>query len=92
MALEIRSTNNRTEMQRVFNLPKMPERIEVYDNSHIQGSYAVGGNDRWRLRKVLTKKAYRTFNIKIRRLPTTIFAMMREVLGAVFAKMTPENR
>ncbi len=48
---------------RIFNLPRIPQRIEVYDNSHIQGSYAIGAM------VVATpdgfdKKQYRTFNIK----------------------------
>ncbi|HOU65377.1 MAG TPA: excinuclease ABC subunit C, partial [Thermomonas sp.] len=30
-------------VQRVFDLPEVPRRIEVYDNSHIQGSNPVGG-------------------------------------------------
>ena len=29
-------------MQKYFDLPRIPQRIEVYDNSHNQGSYAVG--------------------------------------------------
>lgn len=33
---------NLYEMQRVFGLPRLPQRIEIYDNSHNQGSYAVG--------------------------------------------------
>ena len=51
------------ELQEVFGLDDMPNRIEVYDNSHIQGSNAVGafivaGAEGFR------KKEYRTFNIK----------------------------
>ena len=30
------------EVQKLFNLPALPNRIEVYDNSHIQGSFAIG--------------------------------------------------
>ncbi len=33
--------NNLKEMTDVFGLPKIPERIEIYDNSHNQGSYAI---------------------------------------------------
>ncbi len=51
------------EVKELFNLTEIPERIEVYDNSHIQGKFAVGvmivagkaGFD---------KKEYRVFNIK----------------------------
>ena len=91
MALENSVRNNLTEMQRVFNLPKMPERIEVYDNSHIQGSYAVGAMI-VATPQGFDKKAYRTFNIKDPQITNDDFAMMREVLGRRFAKMTPENR
>lgn len=91
MALENSIRNNLAEMQKVFELKKLPERIEVYDNSHIQGSYAVGamivatpsGFD---------KKAYRTFNIKNQDITNDDFAMMKEVLSRRFEKMTPENR
>ncbi len=48
---------------RIFELDQPPQRIEVYDNSHIQGAYAIGamivaGPDG------LLKSAYRKFNIK----------------------------
>jgi len=51
------------ELQTAFDLEEMPNRIEVYDNSHIQGTNAVGafivaGIEGFR------KKEYRTFNIK----------------------------
>ena len=47
----------------IFTLPKIPERIEVYDNSHIQGTNAVGamivaGSDGFE------KNSYRKFNIQ----------------------------
>lgn len=70
-----------------FDLPAPPERIEVYDNSHIQGSDAIGafivaGPDGF------DKKAYRTFNIKDAALtPGDDFAMMREVLSRRFARL-----
>lgn len=83
--------NNLVEMQQYFNLPRLPQRIEVYDNSHIQGSYAIGamivatpdGFD---------KKSYRTFNIKNPDITNDDFAMMKEVLSRRFNHMTPENR
>ncbi len=91
IALETSVLNNLKEMQQVFGLPEMPRRIEVYDNSHIQGSYAVGamivatpdGFD---------KKSYRTFNIKNDEITNDDFAMMKEVLSRRFARMTPENK
>ncbi|MEO0772904.1 MAG: excinuclease ABC subunit UvrC [Pseudomonadota bacterium] len=63
-----------------FDLPKVPDRIEVYDNSHIQGAYAVGamivaGPEGW------MKNHYRKFNIKGEELtPGDDFGMMKEVL------------
>ena len=82
---------NLTEMQKVFCLPKIPQRIEVYDNSHNQGSFAVGamivatpsGFD---------KKSYRTFNIKYTENTHDDFAMMKEVLMRRFEHMSAENR
>jgi excinuclease ABC subunit C len=74
-----------------FDLPEAPARIEVYDNSHIQGSNAIGafvvagpeGFDR---------KGYRTFNIKGGELaPGDDYAMMREVLRRRFARLVKED-
>jgi excinuclease ABC subunit C len=63
-----------------FDLPRTPRRIEVFDNSHIQGTNAVGamivaGADG------LVKNQYRKFNIKTADLaPGDDYAMLREVL------------
>lgn len=74
-----------------FDLPEPPERIEVYDNSHIQGSNAVGG-------MVVAgpdgfiKNAYRKFNIKSEDLaPGDDFGMMREVLMRRFKRLLKED-
>ncbi len=91
IALEASVLSNLTEMQQIFSLPRIPQRIEVYDNSHIQGAYAIGamivatpdGFD---------KKQYRTFNIKNPDITNDDFAMMKEVLTRRFERMTPENR
>ena len=91
IALETSVNNNLEEMVKVFGLSHAPKRIEVYDNSHIQGSYAVGamivaspdGFD---------KKSYRTFNIKNPEITNDDFAMMKEVLSRRFAKLTSENK
>ena len=74
-----------------FGLDSVPERIEVYDNSHIQGSDAVGamivaGPDG------LMKSAYRKFTIKSAEIsPGDDFAMMREVLTRRFARAQKED-
>ncbi len=76
---------------RVFALPAPPRRIEVFDNSHIQGTDAVGamivaGPEG------LMKNSYRKFNIRSADLtPGDDFAMMREVLGRRFARLLKEH-
>jgi excinuclease ABC subunit C len=73
-----------------FGLPRAPRRIEVYDNSHIQGSNAVGamivaGPEGFR------KNQYRKFNIRSADLvPGDDFGMMREVLGRRFKRLLAE--
>ncbi len=75
----------------ILGLEAPPERIEVYDNSHIQGSNAVGamivaGPDGF------IKNQYRKFNIKTDSLaPGDDFGMMREVLTRRFSRMLKEE-
>jgi excinuclease ABC subunit C len=74
----------------IFALAGPPRRIEVYDNSHIQGSNAVGamivaGPEGFR------KNQYRKFNIRAADLaPGDDFAMMREVLSRRFKRLMNE--
>jgi len=75
-----------TGVAEVFGLEGPPQRIEVYDNSHIQGSKAVGGMIVAGPRG-LEKGQYRKFNIKTAA-GNDDFAMMREVLSRRFARMT----
>ncbi|MBR3675855.1 MAG: excinuclease ABC subunit UvrC [Alphaproteobacteria bacterium] len=82
---------NLTEMQRRFDLPRIPQRIEVYDNSHNQGSYAVGAMI-VATPEGFDKKSYRTFNIKYTENTNDDFAMMKEVLLRRFERMSAENR
>jgi excinuclease ABC subunit C len=73
-----------------FGLPRPPRRIEVFDNSHIQGTNAVGamivaGPEGFR------KSQYRKFNIRSADLsPGDDFAMMREVLDRRFKRLLAE--
>jgi excinuclease ABC subunit C len=73
-----------------FGLPRPPRRIEVYDNSHIAGSNAVGamivaGPEGFR------KNQYRKFNIRSADLtPGDDYAMMREVLARRFKRLLAE--
>jgi len=75
----------------VFGLAQPPQRIEVYDNSHISGTGTVGA-------MVvagplgLMKNAYRKFNIKIAEAaPGDDYASMREVLTRRFARAQSED-
>ncbi|MEM1079782.1 MAG: excinuclease ABC subunit UvrC [Pseudomonadota bacterium] len=74
-----------------FELEAPPKRIEVYDNSHIQGTDAVGamivaGADG------LLKSQYRKFNIRGDDLtPGDDFGMMKEVLSRRFKRLLKED-
>jgi excinuclease ABC subunit C len=74
-----------------FGLEAPPERIEVYDNSHIMGTNAVGG-------MIVAgpegfqKSQYRKFNIKGADItPGDDFGMMKEVLKRRFARLVKEE-
>jgi excinuclease ABC subunit C len=79
------------ELADTFDLPEVPKRIEVYDNSHIMGTNATGamivaGPEGFR------KNNYRKFNIKRpETAPGDDFAMMREVLERRFARLEKED-
>jgi len=74
-----------------FDLPAPPKRIEVYDNSHIQGTNAVGGMI-VAGPEGLMKSAYRKFNIKGTDLtPGDDFGMMKEVLTRRFERLMKED-
>ncbi|AGT10082.1 excinuclease ABC, subunit C [Paracoccus aminophilus JCM 7686] len=74
-----------------FDLPAAPRRIEIYDNSHIQGTNAVGGMvvsgpEGW------MKNQYRKFNIKGTEItPGDDFGMMKEVLTRRFTRLLKED-
>ncbi|MEH6486961.1 excinuclease ABC subunit UvrC [Hyphomonas oceanitis] len=79
------------EVQKLFELETLPQRIEIYDNSHIQGTNAVGG-------MVVAgpdgfmKTAYRKFNIKDTDIePGDDYGMMREVMRRRFARGLKEK-
>jgi excinuclease ABC subunit C len=74
-----------------FELPYVPRRIEIYDNSHIMGTNAVGG-------MVVAgpegfvKGQYRKFNIKSTDItPGDDFGMMREVMTRRFSRLLKEE-
>ncbi|MGP9806110.1 excinuclease ABC subunit UvrC [Paracoccus sp. NSM] len=74
-----------------FDLPAPPRRIEVYDNSHIMGTNAVGGMivagpEGW------MKNQYRKFNIKGTEItPGDDFGMMKEVLTRRFQRLLKDD-
>ncbi|MEZ5769077.1 MAG: excinuclease ABC subunit UvrC [Paracoccaceae bacterium] len=74
-----------------FGLDEPPGRIEVYDNSHIQGAHAVGamivaGPEGY------MKSQYRKFNIRGEELtPGDDFGMMKEVLTRRFKRLLKED-
>ncbi|MBN9504559.1 MAG: excinuclease ABC subunit UvrC [Altererythrobacter sp.] len=77
------------ELTEFLELPEEPRRIEVYDNSHIQGTKAVGamivaGPEGFR------KNQYRKFNIRAAQ-TNDDFAMMREVFTRRFARVQEED-
>jgi len=78
-------------LAQTFGLSRAPQRIEIYDNSHIQGSNAVGamivaGLEGFR------KKDYRKFNIRSADLaPGDDYGMMREVLARRFRRLIAES-
>ncbi|MBX9634953.1 MAG: excinuclease ABC subunit UvrC [Magnetospirillum sp.] len=75
----------------LFGLDAPPSRIEVYDNSHIQGTNAVGGMI-VAGPEGLMKAAYRKFNIKAEELvPGDDYGMMREVLSRRFKRAQKED-
>ena len=74
-----------------FDLPEPPRRIEVYDNSHIQGTNAVGGMIVAGPEGML-KSQYRKFNIQGDDItPGDDFGMMKEVLGRRFKRLLKED-
>jgi excinuclease ABC subunit C len=76
---------------KVFGLAERPQRIEVYDNSHIQGTNAVGGMIVAGPEGFI-KNQYRKFNIKSESLtPGDDYAMMKEVLRRRFSRLAKER-
>ena len=74
----------------IFDLSEPPKRIEVYDNSHISGSHAIGamiaaGADGF------LKKTYRKFTIRENTRSSDDYAMMREVLTRRFRRLIDEH-
>lgn len=76
---------------RAFALPETPRRIEVYDNSHVMGTHAVGGMI-VAGPEGFVKGQYRKFDIKSAdTTPGDDYAMMREVLTRRFTRLVKEH-
>jgi excinuclease ABC subunit C len=74
-----------------FGLPRAPRRIEVYDNSHIMGTNAVGAMIVAGTEGFL-KNQYRKFNIRSTEItPGDDFGMMREVMQRRFSRLIKEH-
>ncbi len=73
-----------------FNLETNISLIEVYDNSHIQGTNSVGALIAYGDEGFI-KKRYRKFNIKIKKNKQDDYGMMREVLNRRFKKAVQEK-
>jgi len=96
LARKMADTASQTKLLRAvaetFDLDAPPERIEVYDNSHIQGTNAVGafivaGIEGFKNRE------YRTFNIKdVETEPGDDYAMMREVMRRRFTRLLKDEQ
>ena len=77
------------EMTEFLNLGESPQRVELYDNSHVQGAHALGamvvaGPEGY------IKGQYRKWNIKTAQ-TNDDFAMMREVFSRRFARVLEED-
>ena len=95
LALRMSETATQAKLLRglaeAFDLDDAPKRIEVFDNSHIQGAHAVGamivsGPDGF------LKNQYRKFNIRGDDLtPGDDFGMMKEVMTRRFTRLIKED-
>ncbi|MGF1551990.1 MAG: excinuclease ABC subunit UvrC [Paracoccaceae bacterium] len=81
---------NLAELAEALGLPEAPKRVEVYDNSHIQGAHAVGAMICAGPEGFL-KSQYRKFNIRAEEAAGDDFAMMREVLERRFRRLVKED-
>lgn len=91
MAVHVSQREALKKLRDVMGMEEAPERIEIYDNSHISGTNAVGAMV-VAARDGFVKNAYRTFNIKQQELvPGDDYGMMREVLSRRFKRLQEEE-
>ena len=87
------SQNNKElfeEVAKKFDFENTINMIEVYDNSHNQGTYSVGALITYG-EEGFIKKRYRKFNIKIKKNEQDDYGMMREVLNRRFKRAVQEK-
>ena len=87
------SQNNRDlfdAISKKFNLETNINLVEVYDNSHIQGTNSVGALITYGDEGFI-KKRYRKFNIKIQKNAQDDYGMMKEVLNRRFKRAVQEK-
>jgi len=87
------SQNNRgllDEISKKFDLDSNLNLVEVYDNSHIQGTNSVGALITYD-EEGFVKKRYRKFNIKIEQYKQDDYGMMKEVLNRRFKRAVQEK-
>ncbi len=95
LARKLAETSTQTKLlagvAEAFKLDGPPSRIEVYDNSHISGTNAVGAMI-VAGREGFTKNQYRKFNIKSKTItPGDDYGMMREVMTRRFSRLLKEH-
>ena len=78
------------KLKELLSLDQLPNRIEVYDNSHIQGTNSVGALITYGDEGFI-KKRYRKFNIKIQKNKQDDYGMMKEVLNRRFKRAIQEK-
>lgn len=78
-------------LKEVFNLSQIPQKIEVYDNSHISGNYAIGAMICADF-EGFVKNNYRKFNLELEKFKQKDdTAMLKEVLRRRFKRLIDEN-
>lgn len=78
------------ELAETFDLNKTPERIEIYDNSHIQGAHSIGAMV-VATAEGFAKNHYRKFNIQGENIKDDDYGMMREVFRRRFHRAIKED-
>jgi excinuclease ABC subunit C len=90
MLKELNNQELLIDLKKLFKLEKTPERIEVYDNSHIGGQYRIGAMI-CANQKGFDKNSYRRFNLDSLKNKQDDTAMLKEVLNRRFKRLILED-